>query len=428
MRYSLPRHSRRLSIVIAVVAAAGVAVIPSAARDLGSSAPGPRSLATLEITSDEVRDRDIEFYHERVKRDPSGAFDLARLSALYLQRSRESGDWRDAAQAESLSRRSLRNRRERNDAAAQVLASSLLTQHRFDEALEIARGLRDRNPTLASMRAMVAEIQMELGMYDSARVAFDSLESARGDLTVAPRLARWAEVDGRSDDARRLMRHSLALARRDPRTPREQIAWFWLRLGDIELRAGRFRAADSAYKAGLAARSNDYRLLSALARLAAVETRWSDAIQYGDQAIAQNFDPATLGILADAHVALGDTARGREYARALDVAVRSQPDAYHRAWSLFLLDHGRQTATVTRKINAELKTRRDIYGYDLLAWSLYKQGRYADARRSMTRALAQGTRDAQLFYHAGRIEQATGNTRAADSLLAQARALNPSLK
>ena len=410
-----------MSLVLAVVAAAGVAC-----RRV--EAPAPVTSHPSVVSETDVRDRDIEFYRERVQRDPGGAFDLARLSALYLQRSRESGDWRDAAQAESLSRRSLHNRRERNDGAAQVLASSLLTQHRFDEALEIARGLRDRNPTLASMRAMVAEIQMELGMYDSARVAFDSLESARSDLTVAPRLARWAEIEGRSDDARRLMRHSLALAKRDARTPREQIAWFWLRLGDIELRAGRFAAADTAYNAGLTIQPGDYRLLAALAHLAFVESRWSDAIEYGDEAIAQNLDPATLGILADAHTALGDTARGREYARALDVAVRSQPGAYHRAWSLFLLDHGRQTATVTRKINDELRTRRDIYGYDLLAWSLYKQGRNADARRAITHALAEGTRDAQLFYHAARIEQATGHAATADSLLAQARALNPSLK
>jgi tetratricopeptide (TPR) repeat protein len=224
------------------------------------------------------------------------------------------------------------------------------------------------------------------------------------------------------------MRHSLALARRDPRTPREQIAWFWLRLGDIELRAGRLSAADTAYHAGLMIQPGDYRLLAALAHLSAIENRWSDAIKYGDDAIAQNLDPATLGILADAHTALGDTARGAEYARALDVGVRSQPGAYHRAWSLFLLDHGRQTATVTRKISEELKTRHDVYGYDLLAWSLYQQGRYADARRAMTRALAQGTRDAQLFYHAGRIERANGHAAAADSLLARARVLNPSLK
>src|SRR6185295_16577359 len=137
------------------------------------------------------------------KGDPTGAADLAHLSALYLQRSRETGDPRDAVRAEELSRQSLHNRRARNDAAAQVLASSLVAQHKFDEALRIARELRDNNPSSAPLRAALAEIQMELGQYDSARVAFDSLAGERTSLAVVPRLARWAEIEGRPDDARR---------------------------------------------------------------------------------------------------------------------------------------------------------------------------------------------------------------------------------
>src|SRR6185369_11152197 len=96
--------------------------------------------------------------------------------------------------------------------------------------------------------------------------------------------------------------------------PREQVAWFHLRAGDIELRAGRFGAADSAYRAGLTAHAGDYRILAALSHLAAVQQHWREAIDYGDQAVAANLDPATLGILSDAYAALGDSARSEEYA------------------------------------------------------------------------------------------------------------------
>jgi len=224
------------------------------------------------------------------------------------------------------------------------------------------------------------------------------------------------------------MRRSLAIAKRTSWLPREQVAWFHLRAGDIELRAGQFAAADTAYRAGLAAHPGDYRILAALSHLAAVQENWRDAIVYGDQAVAANLDPATLGILSDAYAALGDTARSSEYARALDVSVLAQPGAYHRAWSLFLLDHGRQMDTVHRKIRDELRTRRDVYGYDLLAWSLYKQGRVAEARRAMTTALAQGTKDAQLYYHNAVIERAAGNDSVATDFLTRARTLNPSLR
>ena len=146
------------------------------------------------------------------------------------------------------------------------------------------------------------------------------------------------------------MRNALAIARRQPSLPREQVAWFWLRVGDIELRAGHAAAADSAYQAGLATHPGDYRVLAALSRFAAQQQRWADAIKYGDEAVASNLDPATLGVLSDAYAAIGDTARSRDYAHILDVTVKQQPGAYHRAWSLFLLDHGRNLATVNRKI------------------------------------------------------------------------------
>jgi tetratricopeptide (TPR) repeat protein len=430
MAFSTPRRSSRWNNVVRHTLVAGVAVMELAC---GRAAPAPHDSRTNAapvpvMTDAEVRDRDIEFYAARVERDPTGGADLARLAALYLERSRDTGDWRDATRAEEGARRSLGNRASHNDAAAQVLASALLTQHKFGDALGVARDLRDRNPTSAPIRAQLAEVQMELGMYDSARVTFDLLEGERTSLAVVPRLARWAEIEGRPDDARRLMRHALALARRDPRTPREQLAWFWLRVGDIELRAGRFRAADSAYRAGLGARPNDYRVLTALARLAATDRRWDDAIGFANDAIAQVLDPATLGILSEAYAATGDSVHSREYARALEVSVRGQPGDYHRAWSLFLLDHGRPSASLHRKIRDELKTRRDVYGYDLYAWSLYKQRRFADARRTMSLALREGTQDAQLFFHAGKIALALGDSATATQHLEHARALNPSLQ
>ena len=430
MSHTQPRRSvRRVAVVARNLLASSVLALGACHRPAGvANAVGHQAAATPVLTESDVRDRDIEFYQMRAASDPTGAFDLARLASLFLQRSRETGDQRDAARAESAARRSFHNRRAHNDQAGQVLTSSLLAQHRFDEALVIARDLRARNPDSPSLRAAVAEIEMEVGQYDSARIAFDSLWSARNDLSVVPRLARWAEIEGRPDEARRLMRHALALAQRSPWLSREQVAWFWMRAGDIEFRMGHLDAADSAYRIGLATHPDDYRVLSALSRLAAERHAWTSAIEYGNRAIASNLDPATLGTLSDAYAATGDSVRARELAHALDVSVRSQPGAYHRAWSLFLLDHDRRLGTVHQKIVAELRTRRDVYAYDLYAWSLHRQGRDDDALAAVHGALAQGTQDAQLFYHAAVIERAAGQTAIAGEHLARARALNPSLQ
>jgi len=220
---------------------------------------------------------------------------------------------------------------------------------------------------------------------------------------VAPRLARWAEIRGDTALARRLLDGALAAARQRRDLPAEQLAWFYLRVGDFALRYGRLEVADYALRHGLMVFPGDYRLLAARARLAARQTHWRDAIACGEEAIASVPDPATFGVISDAYAALGDTASAAQYARAMEIAVLGQPGQWHRAWSLFLLDHHRRVPEVLAKVREELKTRRDVYGYDLLAWALHQAGRDTEARAAMRRALAWGTNDPQLLRHAAAI-------------------------
>ena len=408
-----------LLLVVSGVAGGAVTAVRAAANSARADAAA-RTLAEMEL-----RNADIAFYQQRVEADPIGAADRARLAALYLQRARETGNYEDYRRAETAARQSLALRTAHNGKTYALLASALLAQHRFAEALAVARTLNARDPGVTNYRALLGEIQLELGQYSAARPTFDSLWSARHELSVAPRLARWAELAGRTDLAGRILEQALADARQRRDLPREQVAWFYLRVGDLALRTGRLREADYAFRAGLRVFPEDYRLLAAVARLEAVQLHWRKAIEYGERAIATLPDPATLGLLSDAYAALGDSARAQEYARAMEVAVLYQPGQWHRAWSLFLLDHDVRVPEVLAKAREELETRRDIYGYDLLAWALHKQHRDLEARQAMATALGQGTQDGLLFYHAGMIERALDNDDAARQYLEQALAVNP---
>jgi len=323
------------------------------------------------------RDADIAFYVRRVARDPIGAADRSRLAGLYLQRARETGDFVDYRRAERLARRSLELRVAHNENTYVMLAAALLAQHRFVEAHAAARAVNARAPGVPGHQALLGEIALELGRYREARALFDSLWPARHE--------------------------ALSDAKSRPDLPPEQLAWFHLRVGDLALRHGRLAEAEYAFGAGLAVFPSDYRLLAAQARLAAARGKWRDAVAYGDEAIATVPDPATFGVVSDAYAALGDSAHAAEYARAMEVAVLGQPGQWHRAWSLFLLDHGRRVPEVLAHVTKELETRRDIYGYDLLAWALHKSGRDGAARIAMARALALGTDDPLLLRHAAAI-------------------------
>ncbi|MDP9349139.1 MAG: tetratricopeptide repeat protein, partial [Gemmatimonadota bacterium] len=257
----------------------------------------------------------IAFFQKRAEADPYSAGDRATLAGLFLQRARETGDHQDVLRAEESARESVRLRATHNQKAFEVLALSLLEQHRFMEALEATRALADAEPENPSYRAMLGEIQLELGDYAAADVTFGSLESARQSLDVAPRLARWAEISGRTADARTLLYEARerALARTD--LAPEQRAWFHLRVGDLELRNGSLAAAEKAFRAGLAIFPADYRLLVAMARLEAARGRGDEAVAHAEEALAVAPEPGTFALLSDILAASGDSAGAAEYAR-----------------------------------------------------------------------------------------------------------------
>ncbi|MEO8584882.1 MAG: hypothetical protein ABI584_01850, partial [Acidobacteriota bacterium] len=73
----------------------------------------------------------------------------------------------------------------------------------------------------------------------------------------------------------------------------------------------------------------------------------------------------------------------------------------------------------------ELKGRKDVYGYDAYAWALYRAGRAADAVEPMKKALAMGTVDPLLEFHAGEIARAAGDAAGARRHLDRALKIDP---
>lgn len=402
------RRRVALSVVLLAGAAATAALMVTrhkrASQHATSAAVRPNTNSGFSELA--VRDEQIAVWKQALAADSVSALAMGQLAALYMQRAREGGSYDDYIRAEEYARKSMRTRMQRNGRTVVTLVSVLLAQHRFLEARDVAQDLVKRESDIPQYRSLLGEVSMEVGDYATAGVMFDSVWSERTHLSNAPRLARWLELNNHTREARRILvaARNEALSRRD--VTKETQAWFELRLGDFDLRAGRPRAAEESFRAGLKIEPNDPRLLAAMARLSAEKQDYRDAIEWGERAISEQLDPATLGIVGDAYAAVGDSAKATEYFHTLEVAVTAQPGAYHRAWSLYLLDHNLRVNDVLAKAQEELKQRKDIYGYDLVAWALYKSGRLAEAAAMMKMALQLNTPDPLLVRHQEAISKA----------------------
>lgn len=376
------------------------------------------------MTQADTTTQEIAYFTERAERDPQGASDRATLAGLYLQRSRETGDFADYHNAEALARESIAIRSNRNSHAYRMLAAALLTQHRFAEARLAAEELVRLFPDEPAHRALLGEIQLELGDYAAARATFRSLRREHEHMAVAPRLARWAEMTGdrAGEEAALRLVATKALHRGD--LPREQVAWFHLRLADHQVRHGQFDEAQETIEVGLAEEPNDFRLVALLARIEALKGNWRGALAHG-QRLGDAADLRTLALLGDAYAAIGDTARAEEQYRRLEASVAERPEPFNRQWSQFRVEHARNLPEMVTLLQQESDARPDVLGFELLAWAQYQSSNVPAARAAIMRALAIGTQEPTLLFRAGMIEKASGNTAAARKHLRRALEINP---
>jgi tetratricopeptide (TPR) repeat protein len=396
------------------------AILPPAYLDAESA----RLYGAKPMTLVERRTAEIAFWEQKGQEDRQSADAMAAAASLYLQRARETADFADVKHAEAAAREAIARRPVGAGASRTILVNTLLAQHRFPEALAEATRVSAEQPGIPEYLALRAECEMENGAYDRARASFDTLRRGPLPLSAMGRLARWDELRGDFTNARRLLETAAADVRSRTDLSTEQAAWFQLRLGDLAFRSGKVRRARSEWEAGLLLRPADHRLHAALARLDAAEGRWRDAIAHGDAVLAVQLDPVTLGVMADAQRALGDTAAATRSEAALAASVSGEAGIVHRAWMLRQLDDRRNADAIVSMARADVATRPDVAGWDLLAWALDAAGDARAADSAMTQALRLGTRDAAFWYHAGVIAHHVRDDARAARMLDSALTLN----
>ncbi|HET9367937.1 MAG TPA: hypothetical protein VFO22_07685, partial [Candidatus Udaeobacter sp.] len=80
-----------------------------------------------------------------------------------------------------------------------------------------------------------------------------------------------------------------------------------------------------------------------------------------------------------------------------------------RTLAIFLSTRHESPEVALRLAKAEFDSRRDVFTHDALAWSLAAVGKLSEARSEMKRALAEGTEDGRLFFHAAMIASESGD-------------------
>ena len=419
--------------MVAVVVAAGLIAASSyvlrgsGAVDRAPVAADSTAIEILETSasSDEVA-RLIPVFEARIRAN-TDALDYRFLGGLYLQRARANGDVADYVRSGAALERSLELRPADLETRAS-LATLRYATHDFAGALALARAILAEEPSALSAIAIVGDAQLELGDYAAAADNYDFLaRSVPNVAAVDARLARLAFLRGAPTVARDLAARAFMEARSEGAFA-AGLAWYAHLEAQLALDRGDYEAAVAHEDEALAAAPAYHVSLAGLARVRAAQGHDAEAIALYTQAIAVSPQPDYLSQLGDLQALTGEEARARDdygAVEAIATLAAANRQLYDRQLALFYADHDMRSADAVAMAQASLERRADIYGHDVYAWALYKSGAYGAARASADRAVALGTPDARLWYHAGMISIALGEIGRARAELRRALETNP---
>lgn len=159
-------------------------------------------------------------------------------------------------------------------------------------------------------------------------------------------------------------------------------------------------------------------------RLLLSELKYDEAIEPLQRAAELSPLPDYLWALADALRGASKTSEAEKVESQLSATgAVSDP----RTLAIFLASRGVNADKALELATAELQSRKDIFTYDALAWAQLATGRINEAREHIRLALAEGTQDGRLYYHAGAIAAAAGDEAEALDFFGKARALEQTL-
>lgn len=311
-----------------------------------------------------------------------------------------------------------------DDVATIVARGTLaLTQHDFETAAALSTRARALDPYSDEALAVAFDAAIERGRYDEAATRLQDLLDLRPGLPAYARLSYWRELHGDLAGAQTALGQAETTAAGSP-FDRAVIA---VLRGDLAFARGDLGGAREAYEQ---ARQRSRDAIAAdvgLARVLAAEGDLDGAIGLLQARVEVVPHPAALELLGDLQAAAGDLTGARrswDLVRTTITLQEASGAVVDLEWARFEADHGDPPRAVTLAV-AAYESRPTVHTADALAWARFQAGDVGGAAALVGEALALGSVDPVVRYHAAAIAAANGRADEATAHLRLALTAHP---
>ncbi|MFT5601158.1 MAG: tetratricopeptide (TPR) repeat protein [Flavobacteriales bacterium] len=272
----------------------------------------------------------------------------------------------------------------------------LLSQHKFNEALEIGELALAMNDKNSGIYGVLVDANVEIGNYEEAVKMSDKMMAMRPDLRSYSRVSYLREIYGDNAGAKQAM--ITAVKTGDPIS--EYTCWGLKTLGEIYESEGKLDSAATCYEITLERRANYPFGIAGLARIASKKGNTTEALKLYGEALAIlpeigfNIDVANLkkkeGTLVDEAATIAE----------IETMFQEDIESGHNMsleYAGFLAEFKGDYAQALTLAKEELVNRpKNIDVNKQIAFIYYKQGNMEEAQKHLTIAQATNKTDAEM--------------------------------
>jgi tetratricopeptide (TPR) repeat protein len=297
-------------------------------------------------------------------------------------------------------------------------------RHEFEASVEWANKALARDPKNNMAYGLLGDAAVEMGDYEKAMDHYQAMLDIRPDISSYSRGAHLLFLTGDINRANLLMLKAV----RSGAPFAENTAWCRAQLAQFYLKNGLVQYADKLTQETLKQTPQNYHARLTMGRVKAAKKDFKGAIEELKQAVAVAPQIEALTELGDLYRVTGKPEEAeKQYAQVEAIHTLQKANGIQGDMQIaqFWADHDRNLPEALKQAEAEFFTRKNVYAADTLAWCYYKNGKFAQAREAIDRAMKQKTPEARFLFHAGLIYAKLNLQEDAQQFLNRALNLNP---
>jgi tetratricopeptide (TPR) repeat protein len=305
------------------------------------------------------------------------------------------------------------------------IGSICLSKHQFRDAITWGERGIAINPWSSDLYGILGDANVELGNYNEAVHLFQKMVDLRPQLSSYSRVSYMRELHGDVVGAIDAMKMAVSAGGGQ----RENTAWARVHLGNLYIAARDYPTAEQEFKTALTDFPNYGQAHAGLANLRIAQGREREALELYKRVVQTLRLPSHRIVLADLYEASGQhELANREYGLVKEIVTFNRANGRDTEPEiiLFAADHAdqRDIQELVSWAKRQFDRQPNIKMADALAWSHYKAHQFESAKTAIQQALALGTKDPLMLYHAGMIHLELAERKKAKAYLTEALSLN----